>query len=71
MTISINSEKSTSIILKNKNMRHLASIIDSVISIFPAVPIENLQYRIRGRENILPLKKMLIILKQLKKELNC
>ena len=37
-------------------MKHLASIIGSIISIFPAVPIGKLQYRTLGREKILPLK---------------
>ena len=60
MSISMNEEKANHLILKIRKflsisastIRHLSSIIGSVISLFPAIPLERLHYRVLEREKI-------------------
>ena len=65
MTVTINKEKMIAITNKIKKLmaitfstiRQLASVIGSVISLFPAVPLEKLHYRAFDKEKTVALKK--------------
>ena len=65
MTIFISEEKTDHLILKRRKflstaaptIRQLSSIVGSVISLFPAIPLGRLHYRVLEREKISLLRK--------------